>query len=492
VSAGSARHHDRLAIAHLPGPAPWAAELARGSSVTEITGVWQSTAGGTDEPTPHEAVRVPLPTPYGVFDVRAFERPSGHVYLALSRGELGGDDVLCRLHSECLTGDALTSLRCDCGQQLRLALRTIAAEGRGVLVYATGHEGRGVGLVNKLRCYAEQDRGADTVDANVRLGLPVDARDYSDAGAVLAGLGVRSIQLLTNNPGKVDGLRRAGIAVTSIRPLPTAQHHRNGHYLRTKERRLGHARPAGPRVDEIVAEPLSAAVDVSALVGRVRRRRDRPYVVVKFAQSVDGRIATANGDAKWISGEAERRVSHGMRAASDVVLVGVNTVIIDDPQLTVRMVPGASPRRVVLDSTLRIPATARVLDAGAATTVITTDRSDPRRRAALRRSGIEVDVVARGSRGVDLAAAFSALGDAGTESVLIEGGAGIITSVLAAGLVDRLVVGIAPTVLGAGTEAVGQLGVARVSDGIHLVNRSVHPVGDDVLLAWDVVARRGE
>ncbi len=135
------------------------------------------------------------------------------------------DDVLCRLHSECLTGDALTSLRCDCGQQLRLALRTIAAEGCGVLIYATGHEGRGIGLVNKLRWYVEQDNGADTVDANVRLGLPVDARDYADAADVLASLGVRSIQLLTNNPRQsrgAAGCRHRGLARSGrCRPLHT-------------------------------------------------------------------------------------------------------------------------------------------------------------------------------------------------------------------------------------------------------------------------------
>jgi GTP cyclohydrolase II len=457
-----------------------------------MMGVWRS-AGGSDPSRLREAVRVPLPTPFGVFDVRAFEVSTGHVYLALSRGELsGGEDIVCRLHSECLTGDALTSLRCDCGQQLRLALRTIAAEGRGVLIYATGHEGRGIGLVNKLRCYVEQDNGADTVDANVRLGLPIDARDYADAAAVLLSLGVCSIQLLTNNPGKVDGLRRAGIEVSSTRPLPTAHHNRNGRYLRTKQWRLGHAPPAGPRVEDLMPGTVTSAVDVSSLIGDVRPRHDRPHVVIKFAQSVDGRIATVSGDSKWISGEAERRVSHGMRAASDVVLVGVNTVVLDDPQLTVRMTPGASPARVVLDSTLRVPATAGVLDSGAATRIITTDRSDPRRRDELRRNGVEVDVVADGPGGVDLAAAFAMLRRSGVESVLVEGGAGVITSVLAAGLVDRLVVAIAPMLIGAGVEAVGPLGVTMVSDGVQLVNRSIHAVDDDVLLAWDVVRRPGD
>ena len=234
------------------------------------------------------------------------------------------------------------------------------------------------------------------------------------------------------------------------------------------------------------------AVDVSSLIGDVRPRPDRPYVVVKFAQSVDGRIATVNGDAKWISGEAERRVSHGMRAASDVILVGVNTVILDDPQLTVRMTPGASPVRVVLDSTLRIPPTARVLDSGAATT------GSSRPIAPTPAGAIELRSAASRSSswptagGVDLAAAFAALRRSGIESVLVEGGAGVITSVLAAGLVDRLVVAIAPILIGAGVEAVGPLGVTRVGDGIELVNRSIHPVGDDVLLAWDVVPHRSD
>jgi 3,4-dihydroxy 2-butanone 4-phosphate synthase/GTP cyclohydrolase II len=426
-----------------------------------------------------------------LFQAYAYGSPLEHVYLALVAGTVeGGRDVLTRLHSECLTGDALGSLRCDCGIQLRLALRAIAAEQRGVLVYATGHEGRGIGLLNKLRCYVEQDLGADTVDANLRLGLPVDARDYREVASVLSALGVRSVRLLTNNPGKVEGLRSAGIAVTDTVPLATSPHARNVDYLHTKERRLGHVRPAGSMLTDANGSDLASALDTSGVLGEVRPRADRPYVVLKFAQTLDGRIATSTGDAKWISAEAERTVSHALRACCDCVLVGIGTVIQDDPQLTVRMVAGASPMRVILDSTARIPATAKVLGTEAATTVITTDRACEERQMGLRRVGARVEVVEGGADGVDLPAALSRLRHSGIRSMLVEGGAKVITSMLAAGVVDRMIVAVSPLIIGTGTEAVGGLGVTRISDGIRLVNRSMHAVGDDVLLAWDVAAPR--
>jgi GTP cyclohydrolase II len=421
-----------------------------------------------------------------VFEAHAFECASGSVYLALVRGELdGGEEVVTRIHSECLTGDALGSLRCDCGVQLQLGLRAIAAAGRGVLVYATGHEGRGIGLVNKLLAYVEQDRGADTLDANLALGLAVDARDYGDAAAVLRAMGVRSVRLLTNNPAKVDGLRASGIEVAGVEPLATAPHSRNLAYLRTKERRLGHVRPSGQAVDDETSE-LPPAVDVSELLGSVAPTTARPHVVLKFAQTLDGRIATATGDARWISGEDERRVSHALRAACDAVLVGVGTVIQDDPQLTVRMVPGVSPTRVVLDTTLRVPDGAKVLERDAATTILTTDRSDPARRDALEGRSIGVRVLPAGTHGVDIDAALRALRAEGVETLLVEGGSRVITSLLQAGVVDRLVVGLAPTVIGHGTDAVGPLGITEVAEGIRLVNRTVHALGDDLLLAWDV------
>lgn len=432
---------------------------------------------------PCEVARVPIPTQFGEFEARAFELDAGLVYLALVKGDVAGaSGALVRLHSECLTGDALGSLRCDCGVQLRLALRAIAAAGCGVLVYATGHEGRGVGLVNKLRAYVEQDNGADTVDANLRLGLPVDARQYGDAAAVLRMLGVRSVRLLTNNPAKVTGLASVGIVVDRVEPLRTAAHARNVAYLRTKGDRLGHREPAGEDLETAVGTPL----DATSVLGTIEPRVDRPYVIVKYAQTLDGRIATAVGDSKWISGEDERRVSHALRAACDAVLVGIGTVVRDDPELTVRMVPGASPMRVVLDSTLRTPVAARVLSADAATVLLTTARSAPAGRDALRSCGVDVKVVAAGPDGVDLAAGLRALRELGVTSLLVEGGARVITSMLAARLVDRLVVSTASKIIGAGTEAVGDLRIDRVSDGITLTNRRVHVMSDDVLSAWDV------
>jgi GTP cyclohydrolase II len=432
-----------------------------------------------------DVASLPLGTTFGEFELRAFELASGEVYLALVRGEIGdGRSVLTRLHSECLTGDVLGSLRCDCGTQLRQAAREIAAEGRGVLVYATDHEGRGIGLVNKLRAYMLQEDGEDTIDANRHLGLPPDARSYAASADCLRLLGVRSVRLLTNNPSKVEALSRAGIDVETTVPLRTSPHVRNIDYLHAKEARLGHLAPAGEPLD---GSPIGEATNVAPLLGHAAAPVWRPYVVLKYAQTVDGRIATRRGDARWISSEAERRISHGLRAACDAVLVGVGTVIVDDPQLTVRMVPGSSPLRVVLDSTLRLPPTARLLDNEAGTIVITTEHSSDERRSALRARAVGVHVVDAGPRGVDLASALRALRELGVASLLVEGGGRVITSFFAEKLVDRLVLGIAPTIMGTGIDAVGDLDVARVAESVRLTNRSVHEAGGDLLVAADVI-----
>jgi len=333
----------------------------------------------------------------------------------------------------------------------------------------------------------EQDAGADTVDANLRLGLHADLRSYDDAAAILDSLGVRSVRLLSNNPAKAAGLRRHGVAVESLQPLRTAANRHNRSYLETKQARLGHLRSTGPGLDELPAAP----VDVGRLLGSLQPRADRPYVVLKYAQTLDGRIAARTGDAKWISGEPERQVSHAMRAGCDAVLVGARTLLQDDPQLTVRMVPGASPLRVVLDSTLRTPLTAKVLSDDAATVILCRPDADRARRRALASAGVTVRDVAPGPEGLRMDEVLTLLRSLGVSSLLVEGGGRVITSVLRAAAVDRVVVSLAPTIIGSGVEAVGPLDVDRVTDGIRLANRSVFLAGDDVLIGYDVVNASG-
>ena len=231
---------------------------------------------------------------------------------------------------------------------------------------------------------------------------------------------------------------------------------------------------------------MAGPVDVGRLLGEVRDRDNRPYVLLKYAQTLDGRIATRTGDSKWISGEAERRVSHALRAATDAVLVGAGTVRQDDPQLTVRLVAGASPMRVVLDSGLRSPAGAKIFSDEAPTVVFTTAKADPARRAELLTAGVAIRDVPAGPAGVDLAAVLADLRDLGVKSLMVEGGAAVITSLLAGRMVDRLVVSVSPSVVGAGIEAVGDLSCARIADGIKLTNRCTYLADDDVLLGWDV------
>jgi 3,4-dihydroxy 2-butanone 4-phosphate synthase/GTP cyclohydrolase II len=161
--------------------------------------------------------------------------------VALVMGDVGdGEDILVRAHSECLTGDVFGSLRCDCGPQLDAAMSLIAAEGRGVVLYLRGHEGRGIGLLRKLHAYELQDGGADTIDANLELGLPADARDYGTGAQVLVDLGVRSMRLLTNNPAKRAGLEGWGLRINGRVPLPTHSNPDNLRYLTTKRDRMGH------------------------------------------------------------------------------------------------------------------------------------------------------------------------------------------------------------------------------------------------------------
>jgi len=190
----------------------------------------------------NQAAEANFPTEYGLFRIYGFEGKTGarvEEAVVLIMGDMGGDPPLLRIHSQCLTGDVFHSLRCDCRAQLEIALREIGAEGRGLIIYEH-QEGRGIGLMNKLRAYELQDHGADTVEANEQLGFESDLRNYSLPGAILHHLGIPAVRLLSNNPDKVRALEDAGIRVTERVPCIAVEHESRRSYLETKRDKMGH------------------------------------------------------------------------------------------------------------------------------------------------------------------------------------------------------------------------------------------------------------
>jgi GTP cyclohydrolase II len=398
-----------------------------------------------------------LPTRLGAFEALVFaDRLDGTQPIALVHGDIASREApLVRVHSECWTGDVLGSLRCDCGEQLGRALTAITSYGAGVLLYLR-QEGRGIGLANKMRAYGLQDDGLDTVDANAALGLPIDARDYGGAAAILMELGLRRVRLMTNNPGKVSALEAAGIRVVERVPVTAVPNIVNISYLQTKIARLGHEVP---------------------------KRAPRPPVTIHYAQTLDGRLATRTGDSQWISAEQSTTFAHELRASHAAVMVGAGTVIADDPRLTTRLVRGPSPVRIVVDSTLRLSPSAKVVTDGAAPTILATTDQAPRQRwRAFASSTVDVTVLPATPDGrVDLGALLDELGRRGLDSVLVEGGAGLITAMLREHRVRRLIVSIAPMIVGAGIEAVGDLDIVRLRDAIAFRRASFSQVGPDVI-----------
>ena len=456
-----------------------------------------------------------IPTDVGEFTLCLYHNNSdGKEHLALTVGNLSGPPPLVRVHSECFTGDVLGSRRCDCGPQLAAAMRLIAEEGRGVVLYLR-QEGRGIGLLEKLRAYNLQDLGYDTVDANLLLGHQPDLRDYQVAAEMLKDLGVTDLRLLTNNPDKISGLERCGLRVTERVPLETAVHAENAHYLDTKVRRMRHllngvtgedgTRDQGPGVSEAESPPAalselvtrhsslvapdelvtphSSLVAPEELLTIPTGRDARPFVTLSYAQSLDGSIAARRGEPTPISGPEALRLTHQLRAAHDAILVGIGTVLADDPRLTVRLVRGRDPQPVVVDSRLRFPLWARLLREGRRPWVLTTETAGPARQAELEAAGARVVRLPAGPDGmVSLEAALDYLNSrARLRSLMVEGGATVIGAFLAARLANRLVLTIAPVLLG----GLNALGPSASANG-HTLPRLTRPrylnAGRDVVL----------
>ncbi len=383
-------------------------------------------------------------------------------------GEVAGStNLMVRVHSECFTGDVIGSLRCDCGDQLKKAMQMIAREGRGMVIYMP-QEGRGIGLNEKLKAYNLQDQGRDTVEANLELGHGADMRDYSEAAAILADQGVRSIRLLTNNPAKVGELTRYGVQVVGRVPVICKVNPFNENYLRTKQIKMDHI---------FHFTPIDGENGKRGNAGTAAKG-GKPFVTLTYAQSLDGALAGNNGNRLMLSGRQSLEMTHKLRAKHQAILVGIGTVLADDPQLTVRYAPGENPRPIVLDAELRLPPDSYLAARHPLKSWIMTTVAAPRdREERLLAQGHRVFRLPDDGAGkIDLAAVCALLSDNGIRTLMVEGGLEVIDSFLAADLVDKVVVTISPRYTGGRK--------IRAGDGLFpkLKDVSNLQVGEDIVI----------
>ena len=418
------------------------------------------------------------------FKLYLYSGDDGREHLALVLGDVKEQqDLLIRIHSECFTGEVLGSRRCDCGPQLYRAIELIGQEGAGVLIYLR-QEGRGIGLLEKLRAYDLQDAGYDTVDANIQLGHGADKRDYAIAAHILRDLDVRTVRVLTNNPAKMESLERCGFPGSKRIPLQAEITLENRQYLETKARRMRHYLDLRHSTFQHVHRSETSPV---TLIGPPGTSNGRPYVTLTYAQSIDGSITVRRGEPMELSCEQSLAMTHELRAQHDAILVGIETVIADDPRLTVRLAKGPNPIPVVLDSRLRIPLNSQLLKNGAVKPwIATTDLANAERQCQLEELGAKIVRLPANPAGqVDLKILLSEFLRAGISSLMVEGGARVITSFLSANLVDRLVLTIAPLLVG-GLNAVSNLMEPNNYSFPSLHNPRYQSVGDSIVLFGNV------
>lgn len=434
-------------------------------------------------------VETVLPTRHATFRMLGYADEAGvdHVALVLGIGDTD-DDVdnhevdadqapLVRVHSECLTGDTFGSRRCDCGEQLEAAQARIAEVGRGAIIYVRGHEGRGIGLLEKLRAYRLQDDGLDTVDANLALGHPDDLREYAQSAAILADLGLHRIRLMSSNPAKEEALRALGVDVVERSPLTLPDRPENAFYLATKRDRMRHDRPAWDSWSELLEGRVPAATgeqDVE-LYGPLVAAGPR-LVIAQLGQSLDGFIASRSGDARFVTGPEDRARLHRMRALVDAVVVGAGTVVADDPRLTVRDVAGPNPVRVLLDPHARIQADAQVLQQSQAPTLwIVGDSASVPTELADHVSVLRLP----GDGCAEPATVLDLLAERGLRRVLIEGGGRVVSSFVAAGVIDRLYLTTSALLIGDGVPGLRFDGRDQLADAVRGPSRRFR-LGDDL------------
>lgn len=429
-------------------------------------------------------VRTRIPTQHGTFMLYYYcNSIDDKEHIALVKGEpKNASGIPVRVHSECFTGDVLGSRRCDCRDQLQMSMGYIGAADRGILIYLR-QEGRGIGLLEKLKAYNLQDEGLDTVDANIQLGHGADERSYHVAALILKDLEVNSVQLMTNNPSKISQLRELGIHVDCRVPVEVPHHHDNAEYLKTKVEKMDHLLSLAD--NSTLPDRFSF---LQSLLERLKHHRenntDKPFVTISYAQSIDGSIAVHPTESISLSCDKSMEMTHVLRSHHDALLVGINTILIDDPQLNVRYYDGADPQPVVLDSRLRFPPDAKLLAPDAVPPIIvTTDQAPPNKVHLLEEKGARVfKVKSDAENKVDLVSMMALLTKLDLNTVMVEGGASVIGKFLGAELANYCIVTIAPRLIG-GLKAIEHLCRPQNTAPIAIVNCEYHRLDSDIIVS---------
>lgn len=395
------------------------------------------------------------------FRVWSYRHPDGGgEHLALVLGEVTGDgDVLVRVHTECVLGDVLGLGRCRCRGKLDAALHRIRREGTGVLVY--------------LRMGGDASHAAAGDPQPGDCATTLDSPGSAVVAAILRHLGVRSPRLLTNTRTSLERLRGLGLSVSHEPLLPPSADASTSGLAAT---RMG-----------LPGESLRSQPAASAAIPCQDSASRRPEVTLTYAQSLDGSITVRRGESMVLSCSESLALTHELRARHDAILVGIDTVLVDDPRLTVRLVEGTDPQAVVLDSRLRTPLDARLLRGSHPPWIATTEPADPAARQALEERGARVLPLPPNREGqVDLYALLQRFNELGVGRLMVEGGAKVITSFLAAGLVDRIVLTIAPILVG-GLNAVANLAELDDRSFPSVRNPRFEWLGETLVLSGDVV-----
>lgn len=435
-----------------------------------------------------------LPTQEGNFQLGHYvDMRDGKEHLALVMGQVQDQhNILVRVHSECFTGDVLGSQRCDCGEQLHEAMHRVAEEGQGVVLYLR-QEGRGIGLEQKLKAYNLQDQGYDTVDANLMLGHQADEREYSAAAAILADLGIVSVRLLTNNPAKIDQLELLGIKISERVALTGTVTKDNAAYLATKVQRMRHLLSVpqytnGKSLGPSTGMPTrSAAIELQLAALRERTRSHasknrQPFVTLSYAQTLDGTIGSANGERLHISGQESLVMTHALRAQHDAILVGIGTLLADDPSLTVRLVEGQSPQPIIVDTHLRTPLQAKIWSHPKLPWIATLDTESLAAQALIKQGATLISVPRDQNGQLDMTALLAHLGRAGIHSLMVEGGAAIIASMINLQLANYAVVTIAPRLVSG--NGINVTNTAPPTNGIATIDEPTYTQAGNDMILW--------